>query len=69
MFLGQVMSVDGSCQDIVDQAAVEKLLVGIIPRRVNTNDYCQARQRLPLPMIRNLARRNRALLRAQLPRP
>jgi len=69
MFLGQIMSADGSCQHIVNQAAVGRLLVGMKPGSVNTSGYCQARQRLPLSMIRDLARKSGELLGEQLPQP
>ena len=47
MFLGQVMSADGSCQNAVNAAAIARLLVGMNPGSMNTSGYCQARQRLP----------------------
>ena len=68
MFLGQVMSADGSCQHIVNQVAVSRLLVGMKPGSVNTSGYCQARQRLPLAMVCGLARQSGALLGEQMPR-
>ena len=61
MFLGQIMSADGSCQHIVNQAAVGRQLAGIKPGSVNTSGYCQARQRLPLTLVRSLARQSGAL--------
>ena len=67
MFLGQIMSADGSCQRIVDQLTVGRLLVGMKPGSANTSGYCQVRQRLPLPMIRDLARKSGELLGEQLP--
>ncbi len=69
MFLGQVMSADGSCQHIVNQAAVGRLLAGMKPGSVNTSGYCQARQRLPLSMVRSLARKSGELPGEQLPQP
>ena len=68
MFLGQVMSADGSCQHIVDQTAVGRLLAGMKPGSVNTSGYCQARKRLPLPMIRSLVQVSGKLPGEQLPR-
>ena len=46
MFLGQIMSADGSCQNAVNGAIVARLLAGMNPGSVNTSGYCQARQRL-----------------------
>jgi len=54
MFLGQIMSADGSCQNAVDELIVARLLAGMNPGSVNTSGYCQARQRLPQRMVRTL---------------
>jgi Transposase DDE domain len=51
MFLGQIMSADGSCQNAVNEAIVARLLAGMNPGSVNTSGDCQARQRLPQEMI------------------
>jgi len=58
MFLGQIMSADGSCQNAVNEATVGRLLAGMNPGSVNTSGYCQARQRLPQEMITTLARQS-----------
>lgn len=62
MFLGQVMSADGSCQQAVNQAAVSRMLSGLSAVSTHTGGYCQARARLPLSMIQALAQRIGALL-------
>ncbi len=62
MFLGQVMSADGSCQNAVDEAMVTRLLSGIDPGSASTSGYCQARARLPTPMVSALARYSARLL-------
>ena len=67
MFLGQIMSADGSCQNAVNGATVARLLAGMSPGSVNTSGYCQARQRLPHAMIGTLARQSGALLGEQTP--
>ena len=67
MFLGQIMSADGSCQNAVNEAIVARLLVGMNPGSVNTSGYCQARQRLPQEMLGTLARLSGALLGEQTP--
>ncbi len=67
MFLGQVLSADGSCQNAVNQATVSRLLSGLAADNANTNAYCMARQRLPQEMIRALARRTAAGLTARTP--
>jgi hypothetical protein len=67
MFLGQVMSPDGSCQQAVNQAVVSRLLMGLSPGSSNTGGYCQARARLPVSMVRELAQQIGAALRDQTP--
>ena len=67
MFLGQIMSADGSCQNAVNEAIVARLLAGMKPGSVNTSGYCQARQRLPQEMVATLARQSGALLGEQTP--
>jgi len=67
MFLGQVMSADGSCQNAVNEAAMDRALAGMKPGSVNTSGYCQARQRLPQEMVTTLARQTAALLDEQTP--
>jgi len=68
MFLSQVMSAEGSCQNAVNEAVVGQLLSGIDPASVNTSGYCQARGRLPLDMVAQLARLAGALLNEHTPR-
>lgn len=67
MFLGQIMSADGSCQNAVNEAIVARLLADMKPGSVNTSGYCQARQRLPQEMVGTLARQIGALLGEQIP--
>ena len=56
MFLAQAMSADGSCQNIVNQAAMQRLVGGLSAGSTYTGGYCRARQRLPLEMISGLTR-------------
>ncbi len=67
MFLGQVMSADGSCQNAVNEVAIGRMLAGLKPGSVNTGGYCQARQRLPQGMVATLVRESGALLEEQTP--
>jgi hypothetical protein len=67
MFLGQVMSADGSCQNAVDEALVTRLLSGMNPGSANTSAYCQARARLPEALVSTLARQTAALLSQSTP--
>ena len=56
MFVAQVLSADGGCQQAVDDALVKRLIGGLKPGSTDTGGYCKARARLPLPMISTLAR-------------
>jgi hypothetical protein len=56
MFVAQVLSADGSCQQAVDAAMVTRLIAGLEPGSTDTGAYCKARARLPVAMISTLAR-------------
>ena len=56
MFLGQVLSADGSCQNAVNEAMVSWLLRGVEPGSANTGSYSDARKRLPRERVQELAR-------------
>ncbi len=55
MFLAQVLSADGSCRQAVNDAAMKRLVGGLLRCSASTSAYCQARSRLPLTMISTLA--------------
>jgi hypothetical protein len=57
MFLGQVLRADGSGQNAVNEAIVNQLLQGADAVSANTGGYCQARERLPLELVREMGRR------------
>lgn len=69
MFLGQVLSADGSCQKAVDEAVVNRLVMGLPAGSADTGAYCRARQRLPEEMLCELARQTGALLSERTPEP
>jgi len=69
MFLGQVLSADGSCQKVVDEAIVKRLLTGLPADSANTGGYCRARQRLPTGMVRDLVHQTGVLLDEHTPAP
>jgi hypothetical protein len=54
MFLAQSLSADGSCQQVVNDTMVKRVISGVEPGKTNTGGYCKARARLPLPMISTL---------------
>lgn len=47
MFLAQAMSADRSCQNSVNQAALQRLCGGRTTGSTYAGGYCRARQRLP----------------------
>ena len=56
MFMGQALNADGSCQRAVNAWAAQRSAEGLNEISVGTGAYCKARQRLPLKMVRALAR-------------
>ncbi len=67
MFLAQTMNEDRSCQKAVDEAAVKRVMGGLTPCSTATGAYCQARQRLPLEMVSELACHVGELMNVQVP--
>lgn len=67
MFLAQVLSADGSCQQAVNDAAIKRV-IGALPRCASsTSAYCQARARLPRGMISALTRQVGGMIGASAP--
>jgi len=62
MFLAQALHADRSCQHIVNDAAVKRLIHRLPQCATNTGGYCKARQRLPLEMISGRARHTGCLI-------
>jgi hypothetical protein len=54
MFVSQALSQDSSCQNIVNQSAVQRLVGGLPNCSTHTGGYCRARQRLPVEMVQAL---------------
>lgn len=67
MFLAQAMSTDRSCQNIVNQAAIQRLIGGLSAGSTHTGGYCRARRRIPLEMVDGLTRYIGDLVDQQLP--
>jgi hypothetical protein len=67
MWLAQILSADGSCQNAVDQAATQRLLGQLPLCSTATGGYCQARSRLPLALIRSLTDFVGRVIEAQTP--
>src|SRR5438067_2525879 len=56
-FLSQVLSEDHSCRDAVTRVIAHRAASGLEPCSPNTASYCNARVRLPIAVLRSLARR------------
>jgi len=67
MFVTQALSADRSCQHVVNQAAVQRLVTGLSVCSTHTGGYCRARQRLPVEMVTGLARYIGQQIDEQLP--
>jgi hypothetical protein len=57
VFLGQVLSADPSCRAAVARLAAHRAARGQRPCSAQTGAYCQARRRLPVRLVADLARR------------
>ena len=55
MFMAQAMNQDRSCQAIVDDVAVKRLLNSLPLCSTKTGGYCKARQRLPMELVSEMA--------------
>ena len=64
-FLSQVLSEDHSCRDAVSRIIAHRAANGLGACSPNTASYCNARGRLPLDVLRTLARRTAEELQAR----
>lgn len=55
MLVTQTLNADRSCQHVVNQAAVQRLVTDLPVCSTHTGGYCRARQRLPLDMVSGLS--------------
>jgi hypothetical protein len=51
LFVEQVMSTDGACQDVVGRHLCQRAALRLAESSLNTGSYCKARQRLPLRLV------------------
>ena len=65
MFLAQALKADRSCQGIVDDAAVKRLIHGLPHCSTHTGAYCKARKRLPLETVTGMARHTGRMIAAE----
>lgn len=55
-FLSQVLSADHSCRDAVGRVLAWRVAQGKSPCSTETTSYCEARQRLPVELVKQLVR-------------
>ena len=67
MFVSQALSADRSCQQVVNRAAIQRLVTGLPTCSTHTGGYCRARQRLPLEVVTGLTRHLGRQIDQQLP--
>ncbi len=67
LFVGQVLSADRACQDVVGRRLSERMAQGQSESSLTTGSYCDARQRLPLAMPVTLGRALGAQLESLAP--
>ncbi|MGZ8943719.1 MAG: IS4 family transposase [Methylobacter sp.] len=67
LFLAQALKPDRSCQSMVNDAAVKRLIYGLPKCSTNTGGYCRARQRLPLDMVSTMMRHTGKLITEHAP--
>jgi len=65
LFMRQALEEDASCQKAVNGWAAQRAADGLQPMSVRTGAYCRARRRLPLTMVRELARETARQLHEQ----
>ena len=68
LFIGQVLSEDRACQDVLGRHLSERVAQGRPSCGLNTGSYCQARQRLPLQIPQRLLRMVGERLQARMPK-
>lgn len=68
LFVGQVLSADRACQDVVGRRLSERVAHGQSASTLNTGSYCDARARLPVAIPRTLGERIGERLETSAPR-
>ena len=68
LFIGQVLSADRACQDVVGRRLSERVAQGKSASTLNTASYCAARARLPVAIPRALSHKIGERLESSAPR-
>jgi hypothetical protein len=67
LFMTQVLSSDGSCQNAVNGYVIGRVFNGLEACSTGTGAYCKARQNLPLEMVSSVARQTGRLIAERTP--
>ncbi len=67
LFMNQVLSSDGSCQNAVNGYVVGRVFNSLEPCSTETGAYCKARQNLPLEMASTVTRQTGRLIASRMP--
>ena len=67
LFVGQVLSSDRACQDVVGRRLSERIAQGQSVNALNTGSYCDARQRLPIILPKTLGARLGKQMESMMP--
>ncbi len=67
LFMSQVLSSDGSCQNAVNAYVTGRVLNGLDACSTGTGAYCKARLNLPLELVKNVAREAGQVITDQVP--
>ena len=67
LFVGQVLSPDRACQDVVGRRLSERIAQGQSVSALNTGSYCDARQRLPIMLPKTLGARLGKQMESMMP--
>ena len=62
LFLAQAMKPDRSCQSIVNDAAVKRMIYSLPKCSTKTGGYCKARKKLPQKMVSDMVRHTGRLI-------
>jgi len=64
-FLLQILNEDASCKEAVSTVLMERIINGYEANSINTGGYCKARQRLPLPVLKDMVMSSGQVLHRQ----
>ena len=64
-FLLQILNEDASCKGAVSTVLMERITNGYEANSINTGGYCKARQRLPLPILKEMVMSSGQVLHQQ----